>query len=510
MISATQKDRLTHLFHLFDADRRGTVTAADFEAIAARLAARRSLRPGSLEYAYVHSASTSLWEHLKASDADRNAEISLDEWLEYFSRLCASPRFPVLLKAQCDVLYNLLDTNSDGAIGADEYVSLLSAYGVPEERARQNFPSLDANGDGHLSQDELFELMKEFYLSDDPSARGARFWALNDASGPSPTAASKPRPAPTPMIKSSEIPALECPFPSAVNPGAAAAHEHSLAWARRFELTPKDGAEYDALRAAKGAWYIAHTMPDAGADDLFLASDWIVWLLLHDDVVDASPTGRDPARLTEQQDRYAAILRGAELRADDIPAARAIADLRDRFRQRADPWWFERIITEMEQQFQSQLWEATINADTITPDLATYVKMRPYTYVVSFTCACIAKGIPPRARFLENAYIIELTRMALNQAAWVNDILGVNREVREGSPHNLVTVLAGSRGCTLAEALPQSAAMTNAETRAFVGLAERLPSLGGETGLARDYISALGSWMRGHLDWYNETARYPF
>ena len=53
-------------------------------------------------------------------------------------------------------------------------------------------------------------------------------------------------------------------------------------------------------------------------------------------------------------------------------------------------------------------------------------------------------------------------------------------------------------------------AVTNGEMKAFLQLWSELPSFGTEDADARAYVETLAFWMRGHLDWYRETARYPF
>jgi len=209
--------------------------------------------------------------------------------------------------------------------------------------------------------------------------------------------------------------------------------------------------------------------------------------------------------------RLEALLDGGQSIESDPPTARAFVDLCERVRARAGAWWFARFADRVRWQLHAHVWEATNVATGVVPPLSAYVKMRPHVYWPCVTLAFIAADIPPDAAFLAHARVVALTEMALNQIVWVNDVLGVNREIEERSPHNLVLVLSRHAQLSLGEALRRAVDMTNAETEAMLELEARLPSFGaGEDAQLRRYLDTLHAWMRGHLDWYDETSRYSF
>jgi 5-epi-alpha-selinene synthase len=308
------------------------------------------------------------------------------------------------------------------------------------------------------------------------------------------------------MVRRADIPELYCPIPSMANPHASEAEKHSLEWAQRFRLVHQE--EYQAAQAAKSAWFGAYPMPDASPEDLFLAADWAMWLFVYDDLVDGPNTNKE--QMVATLHRLTSILKGEAATEQDHPVAHALYNFCTRLKTRCDKWWYDRFVSDVERQFHGYLWERAFQSNEQTPDLSTYIRLRPYTYVPCVTLACIARDIKPNAAFLQHGTIIAMTSMALNQICWVNDVLGVNREIEEGSPQNLALVIMKEFNLPLKDALRRAAHMTNAEMKAFLKLEESLPDFGDEDNDAKSYVNVLRRWIRGHLDWYRETARYPF
>ena len=190
---------------------------------------------------------------------------------------------------------------------------------------------------------------------------------------------------------------------------------------------------------------------------------------------------------------------------------KALQDIRQRLIQKTSKEWVERFAHDVDQQLQGYIWEATNRLENITPDLSTYVKLRPYPLVI-FPCldlTWISKDIPANAKFLRHIYVQNMAVMASNYVGWTNDILGVNRELDEGNPHNIVLVLQQEYNLSLQDAVQQAVQMCNAEMKAFLNLESHLPSFGeADDASLKDYINGLRSWMGGHFVWYSETRRY--
>ncbi|NET64144.1 MAG: hypothetical protein F6K63_06905 [Moorea sp. SIO1G6] len=176
MLTELQQKKLTTLFNNIDADSGGTLNQDDFHLILNKLASSRGLKPNSWQYAYLRSILVSMWNNLSLADQNSDAEITLEEWFKYYDNLIHSDAYEPLIQLQCDVFFALLDQDDNGEISQQEYVDLVSAYGVDPSWARENFGHLDLNSDGHISQEELFTLMDEFFRSDNPKSPGNYFW----------------------------------------------------------------------------------------------------------------------------------------------------------------------------------------------------------------------------------------------------------------------------------------------------------------------------------------------
>ena len=122
---------------------------------------------------------------MRQFDSDGDGQVSIEEALEGFDGLQADEqRFREVIVEPSFSSFDLIDTDHDGAITAEEYRSYLVALTVDEATAETAFPHLDLDGDGLLSRDEFVQLTEEYYTSDDPDAAGS--WSY----GKSPSGAS--------------------------------------------------------------------------------------------------------------------------------------------------------------------------------------------------------------------------------------------------------------------------------------------------------------------------------
>jgi 5-epi-alpha-selinene synthase len=301
------------------------------------------------------------------------------------------------------------------------------------------------------------------------------------------------------------------PFPWAINPHVEAAQQHTLAWATDFALITPDGPQHRRFCKAKFAWLTALTHPTISQDDLELVTDWHTWLFSHDDICDASQVGWDPDRLAAMDEDLISVLLGGTRVNLKSPLACALNNICQRLLCRTNRNWVERFAWDVQRYFQGNYWEATNRRNNHVPDLATYTKMRLHTGAV-FSCfdlIGITEEIDAHAAFFEYAYVQQLMVMANHHICWINDIFGLEKEMREGNMNNLVLVLQNQHQSSLQAAVDKAMAMCDAEIRAFLGLESRLIAFEGQQGdQLRCLINGMRAWMGGHINWYQETGRY--
>lgn len=308
-----------------------------------------------------------------------------------------------------------------------------------------------------------------------------------------------------------DFPKFYCPYSPQINNHVEAVHRHTLQWAVDIGLFAQADKRYQRFEKARFAWLAALTQPYSQLEDLELTADWHTWLFAHDDIVDATAIGSDPKQIGAIHTRLFKILEGDRPSQNDSALAHALADIRQRIMDRASLTWAERFIYSVKQYFQGNIWEAANSHENITPDLATYVKLRQHTGAVfsCFNIIYLTLDLSPQAWFLEHLYVQQLAIMANHHICWVNDIMGLQKEIRENNMNNLVLVLQKTHNLTLGEAVSQAINYCDQEMAAFVKLEKRLPSFDpAEQIQLASYLYALHAWMGGHIQWYRETGRY--
>jgi Ca2+-binding EF-hand superfamily protein len=168
MASEFQRSKVASVFDAMDQDRRGHLTEADFEALAARWTAVRGDAPGSPGYEYLRSIMLGWWSSLIEASAE-TGRVFLDDVLAVVDVL---PRMIGAVTATADAMFEAIDENADGKISREEYRRLVEAWNGCPTDTDEVFDLLDLNGDGHLSQEEFRELWREFWAGDDAAAAG--------------------------------------------------------------------------------------------------------------------------------------------------------------------------------------------------------------------------------------------------------------------------------------------------------------------------------------------------
>lgn len=308
---------------------------------------------------------------------------------------------------------------------------------------------------------------------------------------------------------------LYCPFAPAISQHAEALQRHTVGWVRRFALLPNEPA-YRKFEAAGLGRLVGRTHPHAGWEQLQLISDWHAWLFLRDDKGDDSGASDRPHELSVADNRLLAILEGAQTVPSDDPLAHALYDLRGRLvaclHENVLPVAsMRRFVRVVRDHLEATLWEASNRARGVPPDVATYVRMRPLTgglAIITELVEIIEGGHLP-IELREHDTVRRLTTASHNVVCWANDIVSLEKELRNGEVNNLVVVLSEDRGLTLQEAVDRVVDLHNGEMRTFVDLAARIPTFWPEADVNLQlYISSLRARIRGVLDWSFESSRY--
>jgi 5-epi-alpha-selinene synthase len=305
-------------------------------------------------------------------------------------------------------------------------------------------------------------------------------------------------------------PPLCCPFPSAINPHASQAQQTTIAWARRFSLLRRDAA-YRRLNRLQYGMLIARAYPSAPQEALQIVTDWSTWLFLLDDQCDEAGIGQDPEELACLHTRLLDILSGVSPHERDEPLVHGLWDLVTRLLAHAPEGWLERFSCSVAQYFAANVWEATNRRRGTIPDSASYCAMRLFTSAV-YPCLLLIElteglHLPPEA--YDHPYVQRLAEMTNNVISWANDIVSLEKELRQGDVHNLALILSHEQKLSLQAAVDRVGALHDAEVQTFITISQQLPSFSPvvDSELQR-YVVGMRFWMRANLDWSLATTRY--
>lgn len=298
-------------------------------------------------------------------------------------------------------------------------------------------------------------------------------------------------------------------LPSRINPHAATAERHALAWASAHGLTPAGRAAHRRLAQVGVGTLVARAYPHASLEALLVCAEWLAWLFLYDDLCDESALSEGAAPLDRLQARLSCVLDGGALVAEDIPLVTALHDVYRHLRALGNEECTFRLARLMELHFLATRWQDENRAAGRIPELASYHRLRRHSGAV-YTCfelIDLAAGINLPAEVRDDETVQRLGDLANDVISWCNDLVSLRKE--EDDPHNLVTVLAHHERLTQEAALRRALTMHTEAQREFERLATELPRFSAaiDEQLAR-YVDGLRWCMRGNHDWSLSSARY--
>jgi|SRR5581483_1061950 len=297
---------------------------------------------------------------------------------------------------------------------------------------------------------------------------------------------------------------LRLPFAAGVNPLAAEAQAASLDWALGLGLVAGD-EQLRALGRQKLGWLPARAFHSAPREPLQLAADWTTLSCLLDDRVERLAASGGLIRISDELSRLLYAFAGREA---DRPFERGFGDLGRRLRALAAPGQVRQFAAALESLFSGRLWQAIHHARGLEPSVEAYCTMRELTIGLSpqFLLGELCEDAPLGELARAHPALSRLGAAASRCVGWASDLFTHEKKRERRDAHNLVLLLAGS--VPLDEAVRRVVERHDAEVRAFLDAEARLPSFGAGDPPVRRYVGMLQAWMRGHLDWARDTARY--
>ncbi|MEU6426582.1 germacradienol/geosmin synthase [Microbispora sp. NPDC046973] len=262
--------------------------------------------------------------------------------------------------------------------------------------------------------------------------------------------------------------------------------------------------------------------PDATADELILATNWLAWGTYGDDYY--------PRVYGAARDLVGAKLGNRRLKEfmplDLVPRLtpmtgleRGLADLWPRTAGPLPEGSRRAFRAAVEEMIDSWVWELANQAQHRVPDPVDYIEMRRRTFGSQMTMS-LARLTPGRVIPTEihrTREFLGMTDAAQDYACLLNDLFSYQKEVQfEGELHNAVVVLGTFLDCAPDEAVTVVDALMTSRMRQFEHITTvDLPALleridAGETvrESVEGYVSDLRNWMAAILRWHQRSRRY--
>ncbi|NES82549.1 MAG: EF-hand domain-containing protein [Moorea sp. SIO2B7] len=150
---------------------------ADLERCACNLALLRGWEPGIAEFEDISAKYAAIWQNFwQPADLNGDGKVELEEYLTVAEKSIAnftnSAELQQAHAAKANIIFSILDADSNGTISLAEYKQFCTAVQLDEGIAEVAFAKLDQNGDGFISREEYIEASKDFHTSDDPNKPG--------------------------------------------------------------------------------------------------------------------------------------------------------------------------------------------------------------------------------------------------------------------------------------------------------------------------------------------------
>lgn len=304
-------------------------------------------------------------------------------------------------------------------------------------------------------------------------------------------------------------PVLTSPYPSTLNPFEKQAHDGTINWLHHYGIVC---SKFEEDRVKRQGWTrcMARCYPNASLVDLQWISDWVSWVFLFDDQNDEAEQGYGTERLTECRPRLLDIMRGGPAQEGDQMLL-AWHDLWGRIRSKVNHGWLERLTQQHDDYFLACIWEASNRKAGIVPETNTYLLKRVDSGAV-YPCLTIIEFVG-RLNLPENVLchpvVRDLSLCTNNLVCWSNDIVSLEKEVKNGDMHNLVIALSNTHQISLQQATDKAVVMYDTEMKRFEALTHQVPQFSTEVDTdLQCYIEGLKFWIQGNLDWSFESQRY--
>jgi Ca2+-binding EF-hand superfamily protein len=166
-VNETAAKRL--VFAMLDADGDGIISKDEYFARAERVTLATGRTHDDPLVVAARRAGERAWTSM---DANGDGGVTFDEYAAW----AGAEAFDTVCKPVLGALFDLVDTDKDGALDLPEFTMLRTALGNPVSNIKSAFAALDTNGDGHISRDDYLASVRA-HITGDASPMGQALYS---------------------------------------------------------------------------------------------------------------------------------------------------------------------------------------------------------------------------------------------------------------------------------------------------------------------------------------------
>jgi len=318
-----------------------------------------------------------------------------------------------------------------------------------------------------------------------------------------------------------ERPEFYQPFPLRLSEHLDASRERMVEWSRAWGILDEGVWDEKDLRNIDLPLCAAGIHPSADPDELDITSGWLTWGTYADDYypwVFGRSADLSSARASNERLRQLMPVEGAAPIEPLNGVERGLADIWARTTAPMPVSDRRTLFDAVEAMLDGWLWELDNQQQNRIPDPVDYIEMRRQTFGSDLTTslARLSHGHALPAEVYASRPINSLENAAMDYSALMNDVFSYRKEIEfEGELHNSVLVVRNFLDVDQDRAMRIVNDLMTGRMRQFEHIAEELPALAKEFGLApkgraalEAYVRDLKDWMAGILNWHEGCHRY--
>ncbi|WP_190108564.1 EF-hand domain-containing protein [Streptomyces cinnamoneus] len=161
------------VFAMLDADGDGVISQEEYSARAERVALATGRAEDDPLVVSARAAGQKAWA---AMDANGDGGVTFEEYAAW----AGAEAFDTVCRPVLSALFDLADTDEDGALDLPEFTALRTALGNPVTNIEAAFAVLDTDGDGYVIRDDYLASVRA-HVSGGPSPVGAALYSRTDS-----------------------------------------------------------------------------------------------------------------------------------------------------------------------------------------------------------------------------------------------------------------------------------------------------------------------------------------